>query len=495
MAVGLQSKTIAQSLLCLALAVTLFVPLSNAEVHAANIIVNELRGDCSGSLSFVPLQTRLYFDDKASMPATSVLTGSSIRIERAEGTDAHVGRGPLGSANLYSNYRSEVVETVELDAFGLDLTDFLPGSTLTVMPPPGATSHWASATIPNGFDVMAPIGEVASYSDPRDAFYSEPPALRTSAALTDLTIVGDLRFLVEQTEFRVRANERVETYRAEHASVANGDTVVQVRYYILHITDARLVMSNAPVSGDIYADILDIRCVGAILDAGVTNATPIATGILELSPRRVDDAINVDYTVQDDVGTAPAANQVGIARSAFPYWGLVVAFGLIGTGGGVAVWRGTRKGPPAPLALGGEDVREARTPGAPTIEPPSPRTIPSLEQTYRDNPANTVVALELGLAYAKDKRPHEALPLLQLAIQEYPKMDAARYFAGIALLDIGRIDDGLRHLAYSFRLNALNVARFINEGAALAHGHEPRVRAMLAQWSRQFQDANARGYV
>lgn len=124
-----------------------------------------------------------------------------------------------------------------------------------------------------------------------------------------------------------------------------------------------------------------------------------------------------------------------------------------------------------------------------------PRSVRELERACRQDPGNTVLAFELGLAYASRGQPHQALPLLQRMIQEYPKMDVARYSVGLSLLELGRVDDGLRHLAYAFRLNALNVARFINEGPALRHGHDARVRRMLSQWSSHFQESMSRGYV
>ncbi|HEX9817257.1 MAG TPA: tetratricopeptide repeat protein [Candidatus Thermoplasmatota archaeon] len=495
---GPHRPRIIQSALYFALAAMLVAPLANADLAAANTVVDKLVGECDSDLLFVPLQTRLFFHDKASIPISTFLTGTSLRIERAEGTDAHVSRGPLGSGYLYSNYRSDVVETFEHDSFQLDLLDFLADSSVIAMSEVAIQPTWATATAPNGFEVLAPVAEIVEYGDPRDAYQTEPVALRLLAGVTDLTIVGDMRFLIEQTEFRVRTETTTDVYRAENTRASGDETAEQVQYFILHVTDARLATTDSPVSAWVYADVLNIDCVGTIFDATPSPSTPageisqpvpIATGDLDVSPRRDGDQIMVQFTVDETSDAVPEAANIGIAQSAFPYWGFIVALGVVATGGGVAAWRFHRKHPELP------EARSVAVPEAAPVPKRGPRTTQELEQAYRKDPANTVVALELGLAYAKQNKPHDALPLLQLAIEQYPKMDAARYFAGIALLEIGRIDDGLRHLAYAFRLNALNVARFINEGAALTHGQNPLVRAMLARWSRQFQESNARGYV
>lgn len=496
MAVGFGSKTFTQATLCFALTLIVFAPVAHAAA-TSHVDVDWLLADCMSDISSVPLQTRLFFDDKASLPVSDFLTGTSLRLERAEGNDAHIRQGPLGPGYLYSNYRSEIVETTEYGSFELDLAGFFDESNVVIMPQAATTPGWATMSAPDGFEVKAPAGETVVRADPRDPYNSEPPALWFSGAMTDLTIGGQLRLLIEQTEFNVHANGKIDSYSAENERVTGDDTAMQVNYFLLYVTDARIVTKNVPVAVETYADLIDIHCVGTIFDAGastpgatLSEPVPIASGFLSVSPRRNADRIDVGYTTIEAHAPAAASSNIGIAPSAFPYWGFLTALGFVATGGGVAAWRVHRKHPAAP-----ESVPTQPSPQAAPRPKPGARSIPEMEHAYRQDPGNTVTALELGLAYARNKQPHDALPLLQLAIQEYPKMDAARYFTGIALLQIGRIDDGLRHLAYSFRLNALNVARFINEGDALAHGHHPRVRIMLARWSRQFQESNARGYV
>ena len=126
--------------------------------------------------------------------------------------------------------------------------------------------------------------------------------------------------------------------------------------------------------------------------------------------------------------------------------------------------------------------------------PSAPRALTDIEAAYHADPLSDPLALELGLAYANLKRPHDAVPLLQHAIRSYPKLDLARYYAGVSLLAVDRVEDGLKHLEYAFRLSPVNVARFINDGAAHKFGRHAEVRRLLARWSKNFQDARDRGY-
>ncbi len=496
MVVGTRSIAVFGTLVVVSLLAMLLVPGAVAVPEPATVRVGRLLADCHATFELVPLKTRLFFDEAASVPAQGFLAGSKLTLQRGEGDDTHVRRAAIGSGNLYSHYQTQIVETREFGPFKGDLAQYFEGSTLTIMPH-GTVDAIVDLGTPMGFEVAARVPVDVRNADPRDAYNSDPGAPRLAAAIADLRMTGNFTILIEQTGFMVASEGKMESFVAEDSYTINSEVAAKkVHYYILRVQNGVLRIEQPPVAAQVFSDAMDIRCDGAIYDGGASdridgigNARRIASGLLTVQPKlAAEDQIDVRFTVEERPSTPVASTNVGVARSAFPYWGLVAAFGFVALGGGATAWKFSRKPVPDAEPLPTEH-------SAPAVTPLIPRAIPDMEAAYRQDPSNMVVALELGLAYTKNKQPNDALPLLQLAIHEHPKMDAARYFAGIALLEIGRIDDGLRHLAYSFRLNALNVARFINEGDALAHGHHPRVRAMLARWSRQFQESNARGYV
>lgn len=476
-----------------------FLPLAEATPLSSHAFVDRLVGECAADIAAVQLQTQLFFDEQASLPVSSFVTGSRLVLERAEGTDARIYSEPVSPGAWYSNYNSHVVETRTYGEFKIDLADFDDGAKVTILPQVGASPGWSSAVAPAGFDVAIPVGGAELRNDdPRLAFYELPPAPTLSAGLQNLAIGGDLRLLVEQTTFTVTHPGGVHGFRShESERLGVGASAKQIVYYVLHVEGARLVLNSYPIAARVFANILDLECDGSIFDGSANGQadtgeshSPIASGLLQVRPRLTqENALDVAFTQLERPSPMAATNAASVAQSAFSFWTIFAVLGLVASGG-AAGWRLRR----APATTSSTASRIAPTPSA-TAPRPGPRDIPQLEVAYRADAGNAVLALELGLAYAKQKRPHDAVPLLQLAVQAYPKMDAARYFCGVALLDLGRVDDGLRHLSYSFRLNALNVARFINEGPVHVHGQNPRVRAMLARWSRHFQESSSRGYV
>lgn len=169
-------------------------------------------------------------------------------------------------------------------------------------------------------------------------------------------------------------------------------------------------------------------------------------------------------------------------RSTLPWIG-TLAFGAVALGSGAWAVRSHRRAHPARLAAAPKPEASAAKPG-----------LAASESAYAKDPGNITLGLDLGLSYLKAGRVQDALPLLLMATQAYPKAEVARYSAGLALLEVGRVQEAVDQLHYAFRLNPLNVARFLKEGPAASHGKHPLVRDLLGRWARVFHDAHHRGY-
>jgi hypothetical protein len=482
----------------------LLSPIALASSGEMREKVGGLLGECEASVSGTPELIELRFDSEISKREATLVSGASAILREGQGSDVRLMRPESPNTPLYSHWDSRYVSSTTLKGFELATLRYHPEAMLRVLP----TAPRMGAVAPNGFTVVpATPGTTLPYEDPRHAFYLEPELPKIRAALDGFEIVGDFVVLIENVEFLVTDSKATNRYDARDSKTGGSSAYVDnVHYFVLEVTNGRLAVSQLVGTDFLAADAV-LGCTGSLFEmtpvtrvGEVSSPRLIATGSFTVRSSVEDGLIAAVIEEMQPQGSAGTATTVAVPNGGQPYWTLFAIITLTATASGLVVsrLRNTASAGPVVVPVPASTPAPQPSPAAarrPESPKPGARSISELESAFREDSSDIAVALELGLAYSKSQRPHDALPLLQLAIQAYPKLDAARYFGAVTLLELGRVDEAVRHLSYAFRLNPLNVARFINEGAAEIHGRHPKVRGLLASWSRRFQEANARGYV
>ncbi|MBI2076992.1 MAG: CDC27 family protein, partial [Euryarchaeota archaeon] len=264
-----------------------------------------------------------------------------------------------------------------------------------------------------------------------------------------------------------------------HAAALPSTLLVRAKSVdVEHAGDARIVKASGTVelaTGPKSLEGVDVELPAKALATATSTKTSSGTYVL-----------NVNFAAAPTEFSAPrqAASTLATTADWLPLGGVVAAFFVLGLA--TYGWRHNHLPRSASLPA---SARSANP-----IAPPHHTAIDHVENTYRADPGNIQAALELGLTYGRAGRHEEALPLLLLAVQSFPKVEAVRYQAALALLAVGRAQDAVNHLEYAFRLNPLNVARFLKEGPVVEHGEKPPVSALLRRWSRNFNETSNRGY-
>lgn len=341
------------------------------------------------------------------------------------------------------------------------------------------------------------------------AFY-EPPENQVliSKRQVSAEFRGDFRLLIDQLSFQIETSEGLREFAAEtrqdSPSAPPMFAKTTLNYFVLHVEQGLVRAADLAAATSMYAPTARADWRGGLL-------IPHASGTMSAdgSPRRLFGE-SVDLTGQfqaefsrlrapqpqplvavglrlDDVPAEAKASRT--TSGPFTSWGsLWVVFGVAGVGVGVGglllQMHQARAGAQQP----------ARPAASPRRKAPARGSLEALEASYRRQPGRTALALDLGVRYAEKGRHADALPLLLMAIRSYPRTEAPRYHAAVALLNLGRVEEAARHLEYAFRLNPLNVARFVQEAAATPHGRDPTIERVMQRFAREFQEANARGY-
>lgn len=434
-----------------------------------------------------------------------LLRGESGRLEEYSIVQPSV-ENPLAAGNLVRYTHESEGQVENLGPFELTSIGLTEDSYVWLDAPEGA---WADAHVVDRFlavplrtdDLAAPTGDTA-----RERFDNRShEGIKLMATFEELRVAGHLFLLLGEMDFRIQSEQTTEYSATRKDNSQGGAHVVAETYYILEVTEAELDFGSVPLPCWQYTRRVGIGFEGALFDVPAVPEPASPRDPLPPPPRRpglVQGAF--EGSLEERGGqlslsfiTAPAkafdvAGTVA-APAAGPnyFWAALFVLGIVASASAAYGLHGHRLGRSLrPLAAAAPPPSAA----APAKPAPVANDVSSLEAAYRADPGNIALALELGLAYGGARRHGDALPLLQLAIRAFPKVDAARYQAGLALLELGRVENAIDQLQYAFRLNPLNVARFVSEGAAQAHGHHAEVRSLLARWSRAFHEAHNRGY-
>lgn len=419
----------------------------------------------------------------------TILRAHKIVLTEYEGLGAEVG---LAGTIRPSHERHKPIERWTFHEASLMLLRPWPGASL-VLAHNGTTEATLDAKAQFRIDPPGSIDD-QSYGTGQDPYAPgyrfnrrDPASLRVTQSFPQLGIRGDFSIKVSDLTFCLEQGGVHSEFRA-FKQRAGSDSTPSVEFtnetfYVL----------------DVFGGTLELGAYARSLTAYMPRLTVDVTGVLEIlgdeyrdlrgevyaDARAVgDDRFQVSYVTRPPDARSEAEAVRPETGPGVPWLASgLLALALVGsTAWGVRGHlrqRAPSVGKPVPEAL--------------PAQPPS-GGLQATEANFRRDPSNVLLGLELGIAYHKAGRTEEALPLLLLATQAYPKTDVARYHAGLALLEIGRADEGVKHLHYAFRLNQVNVARFLKEGPAAQHGRHPLVRELIARWARVFHDAQHRGY-
>ena len=75
--------------------------------------------------------------------------------------------------------------------------------------------------------------------------------------------------------------------------------------------------------------------------------------------------------------------------------------------------------------------------------------IPRLQRVLAQEPQMAVAQMQLGIAYARSKKPAEALPLLRSSVKRQPDSGMAHYELGLALFDTGDLSGAAPEFAFA----------------------------------------------
>lgn len=75
--------------------------------------------------------------------------------------------------------------------------------------------------------------------------------------------------------------------------------------------------------------------------------------------------------------------------------------------------------------------------------------VPQLERVLAQEPQMTVAQMQLGIAFARMKKPDQALPLLRSAVQRQPDSGMAHYELGLALFDTGDLQSAAPEFSFA----------------------------------------------
>ena len=75
--------------------------------------------------------------------------------------------------------------------------------------------------------------------------------------------------------------------------------------------------------------------------------------------------------------------------------------------------------------------------------------VPHLQRVLAEEPQMAVAEMQLGIAFARLKRPADALPLLRSALKRQPDSGMAHYELGLALFDTGDLQDAAPEFAFA----------------------------------------------
>ena len=469
------------------------------------LMTQELRLNGEGTMVAAPVLIELRNATNPS-PQAALITAKKAVLVRY--TDVRIGLDDPVIENVQTLPRPETVgefENVEfrladvsqstvftIRCHGFLETAFEFDGGLTLMPAPD--DRVGASLKPTGEDL------------PREEFDVPPNGLARLVQNNSVAaFAGSFNVLIEQASFRITAAGDTETFSTErwhqqagtssawtqtwytlrveegsyHAAAIQGNLMLRAETFELHHTGS---LNLHQASGRIlYPDV--VRSIeGQDIDlAGTLTAT-------SSSVKKSDGAYALRFDF--DQVSSEAAPEGGKALSFganawWPFTGIFGAFFLVG-----AALYGWRHVP----ILRATPMPAAEKPAPASQQKARATSLALMENTFRDNPENVQAAIELGLTYGRAGRHEEALPLLLLSIQSFPKVEALRYQAALGLLAIGRDEDAATHLEYAFRLNPLNVARFLKEGPARAHGQKPPIAGLLRRWSRNFHESSNRGY-
>lgn len=338
-------------------------------------------------------------------------------------------------------------------------------------------------------------GESFGFSrDPYDPSYRfthrEPSSLSLHQDFPLLRLRGDFSLKISELTFCLQQGGIDREFRSltQRAGTDTGPRAAELEnktFYVVDVFGGELDAAGYVRRLDAYLPQLAIDVQGALEIIGDEYRELRGSVHAEAKPLTMD-RFEVAYRHLASEPAGSVALTSAAPASPVPWIGSLL-LGLAVAGGTTwGVRQQQRRNPAkAPLSAG------LPATGPP---PPAPTTLAAAESAYRRDPANLLLGLELGMAYLKEDRVDDALPLLLLATQAYPKADVARYHAGLALLMAGRTEDAVKQLHYAFRLNPFNVARFLKEGPAASHGRNPLVRELLSRWARVFHDTQHRGY-
>jgi hypothetical protein len=339
--------------------------------------------------------------------------------------------------------------------------------------------------------------------DPEFRFYTIPEGyVEVSQRVGQLAGTGAFTLQLKDMQFSVGSGSQRASFdaRARPPLVPN-DNVSQRNgtYYLVEAVGGSYDTNGLSGRCSSFSKTLDLDLRGSLVVPSANGEATSPDGPRAFSDERLDLNGRLHGSITSAPGTkngvrlefrqesAPIGHAESTSRASMggPQWilplSVVGALGLCGVA--AATWSPLRH------RLG---VLPALAPVPTVPSPPAP--LVAMEAAFRADAGNVQGALELGLEYVKAGEHEKALPLLLMSVRNFPKSDVARYACALAFLHAHRDEEAVRHLDYAFRLNPLNVARFIKEGPAHRHGRKPQVEALLRRWARVYHESNARGY-
>lgn len=358
-----------------------------------------------------------------------------------------------------------------------------------------------------------PEGAFASTgtTDPRNEFYAVPKGqLSLLQETVSGRLTGGFRALILESGFEVASGGASQSFVAESRKDLSGGPSgahkTTVNFFVLQVPQGSATFRQLLAESWVYAPRVDGSWDGGLQVPEAHGTLSVAGGARYFVGEQFDyeGPVGVRAFPKADAGGGtlvalslvldepPAASaSASMVRSTTPQaslWAIPLGVLVAGAGIGGLVSHVQRVHQVARMAL----QRATQATGRAQPEPKG--SLDRLEREFRSHPNKLGVALELGVRYSEAGRPVDALPLLLLSIRSYPRSDAARYHAALCLLQMGRYEEAGRHLEYAFRLNPLNVARFLKEGPASVHGQRPEIRTVIEQFARSFHESSSRGY-